>query len=97
MDEVEDIFDELEDPSTGNAKRHPLHEIDHGPQKTLPCSASSPSISPNWSPQKAPCPENSSEPDGTMLSSPKSSPYSLIHKCDSPAATLLTGGICLYI
>jgi len=27
MDEVEDIFDELEDPRTGNAKRHPLHEI----------------------------------------------------------------------
>lgn len=27
MEEVEDIFDELEDPRTGNAKRHPLHEI----------------------------------------------------------------------
>jgi hypothetical protein len=27
MDEVEDIFDEREDPRTGNAKRHPLHEI----------------------------------------------------------------------
>ncbi|MDB5393791.1 MAG: Transposase [Rhodospirillales bacterium] len=65
--------------------------------KTLPCSASSPSISPNWSPQKAPCAENSSEPGGTMLSSPKSSLCSLIFKCDSPAATPLTGGICLYI
>ena len=35
--------------------------------------------------------------DGTMLSSPKSSPCSLIFKCGSPAATPLTGGICPYI
>ena len=27
MEDVEEIFEELEDPRTGNAKRHVLHEI----------------------------------------------------------------------
>ena len=27
MDDFEEIFEDLEDPRTGNAKRHELHEI----------------------------------------------------------------------
>jgi len=27
MEEFEEIFEDLEDPRTGNAKRHELHEI----------------------------------------------------------------------